>query len=323
MNEECENVDDAPLDISSLLTGAIRSGLKVTDVHLKEFGANLDVVDTKTRVHCYRLPIDANARVRFKPLAEFLRERIVDYAIPRQRIDEAKKHFNATGSTALVSKLEMEAKSLFTSLSKSGEGGELLVFAFAEAVFGLSQVICKMSLKTSTEMHYHGADGVYAKGTDNGGLKVYWGESKLYVDSSDAVRDCLRSLAPFLIDPDGTDSARSQDVFLINEFATFDDPKIIEGLKGYFDLDDKKSLSVKHCGIALIGFDSLSYLDDGKNTDEAKLETDLNEQIPGWINQIKNRIRKENIDSFEIHFICVPMRTVAEFREYFLSLLES
>ncbi|WPZ14613.1 DUF1837 domain-containing protein [Nitratireductor rhodophyticola] len=317
------NIDESTLDISSLLSGTIRTGGKVTDVHLKELGVAAEIEDTKTRVHCYRLPIDANGRVRYKPLAEFLRERIVDYAIPRKRIDDAKRHLNETGSTALLSKLEKEAKVLFTSLSQSGEGGELLVFAFAEAVFGLTQVICKMSLKTSTEMHYHGADGVYAKGTDEAGLNIYWGESKLYENPSDAVRDCLGSLAPFLIDPDGSDSARSQDVFLINEFASFDDPKITEGLKRYFDLDDKNSLSLKHCGIALIGFDSASYLDDGMNTDEAKLEAELEKQIPAWIKQIKNRVGKENIGTYEINFICVTMRTVKEFRTYFLSLLES
>lgn len=321
MNEETK-IDESALDIASLLSGTIRTGGKVTDVHLKELGISSEVHDTRTRVHCYRLPIDANGRVRYKPLAEFLRERIVDYAIPRTRIDQAKRHLNATGSTALLSKLEKQAKSLFTSLTKSGEGGELLVFAFAEAVFGLSQIICKMSLKTSSEMHYHGADGVYAEGTAEGDLNVYWGESKLYSDPSDAVRDCLSSLAPFLVDPDGNDSARSQDVFLINEFAKFDDPKITEGLKRYFDLEDEKSLSMKHCGIALIGFDSAAYLDDGENTDEAKLETELKEQIPSWIKQIKNRIGKESIGTYEINFICVSMRTVEEFRAYFLSLLE-
>ncbi|NHK27923.1 DUF1837 domain-containing protein [Parvularcula flava] len=321
MNEETK-IDELP-QVSSLLTGTIRGGTKITDVHLKELSTGLAVEDTRTSVNCYRLPIDKHGRVRFKPLAEFLRERIVDYAIPRRRIDEAKKHLNETGSTAQLSKLEKEAKKLFTSLSQSGEGGELMVFAFAEAVFGLSQIICKMSLKTSTEMHYHGADGVYAEGTDDGGLNVYWGESKLYGDPSDAVRDCLKSLAPFLIDPDGDDSARSQDVFLINEFASFDDPKLTEGLKRYFDLDDQKSLSLHHCGIALIGFDTTSYLKDGENSDELKLEAELNEQIPAWVKQIKNRVGKENIASYDINFICVPMRTVEEFRKYFLSLLES
>ncbi|QFT46714.1 protein of unknown function [Roseivivax marinus] len=320
MNEETK-IEDAPLDLATLLTQTLRTGGKVTDTHLVELTPAQVIEDTATEVHCYRLPIDAHGRVRFKPLAEFLRARIVDYAIPRKRIEEAKNSFNDTGSSALILKLEKEAEALFTSLAKSGEGGELLVFAFAESVFGMSQVISKMSLKTSTEMHYHGADGVYAKGTDDGGLKVYWGESKLYGVASDAVRDCLNSLAPFLADTDGADSSRAQDVFLINEFANFDDPKLTEGLKNYFDQDKKESLSLHHCGIALVGFDSASYLEDGQNLDEKALEAALQQEVPGWTKQIKNRVGKEAITSFEISFICVPMRTIEEFRSYFLSLL--
>lgn len=320
MNEETK-INDAPLDLATLLTDTLRKGGKVTDTHLVELIPAQPVKDTATVVHCYRLPIDAHGRVRFKPLAEFLRARIVDYAIPRKRIEEAKRSFNDTGSSALILKLEKEAEALFTSLAKSGEGGELLVFAFAEAVFGMSQIISKMSLKTSTEMHYHGADGVYAKGTDDGGLKVYWGESKLYGVASDAVRDYLNSLAPFLTDTDGADSSRAQDVFLINEFANYDDPKLTEGLKNYFDQDKKESLSLRHCGIALVGFDSASYLEDGKNLHDEALEAALVKELPGWIKQIKNRIGKENITSFEISFICVPMREIEDFRSYFLSLL--
>lgn len=320
MNEEAK-IEDAPQDMMTLLSGTLRGGGKITDAHLLELNAKQSVQDTKTQVYCYRLPIDAHGRVRFKPLAEFLRTRIVDYALPRSRIEEAKKSLNDTGSTALILKLEKQAKALFTSLAKSGEGGELLVFAFAEAVFGMSQVISKMSLKTSTEMHYHGADGVYAKGGDDGALRVYWGESKLYGGASDAVRDCLSSLAPFLTDTDGADSARSQDVFLINEFANFDDPKLTEGLKVYFDQDKKESLMLHHCGIALVGFDSKSYLEDGKNINEEKLVADLKGEIPTWVKQIKKRIKHEKVEAFEIVFICVPMRAIEEFRSYFLELL--
>ncbi|MCW7755435.1 DUF1837 domain-containing protein [Desulfobotulus sp. H1] len=311
---------DDPLE---LLSDTIRDSGKVTDVHLKILKDFIPVSDCNTKVHCYRLPIDANGRVRFKPLAEFLKDRIVDYAIPRNRIDAAKEELNRTGSTAALIKLQREARALFTSLSKSGEGGELLVFAFAEAVFGLSQIICKMSLKTSSEMHYHGADGVYAEGVDAGILKVYWGESKLYADASTAVRNCLDSLAPFLNEPDAEGAARSRDVFLINEFADFEDPKLTEGLKRYFNLDDEKSLSLKHCGIALVGFDSDAYLDDGLNNDEAALEKKLMEQIPAWLKQIKNRVGQEGIEQYDIHFICVPMKAVEGFRSYFLGLLES
>ena len=37
--------------------------------------------------------------------------------------------------------------------------------------------------KTDPRMHYHGADGVYAGVTDDGMLKLYWGESKIYKDA--------------------------------------------------------------------------------------------------------------------------------------------
>jgi hypothetical protein len=314
-------VDDNETSIIDLLLDTIRSTGKVTDTHLKIIEDETKIEGTNTSVHTYRLPLDAHGRVRYKPLADYLRDRILDYAIPRRRVKEAAKQLEETGSAALIGRLQHEALQLFTSLKKSGEGGELLVFAFAEAVFGLSQIICKMSLKTSSEMHYHGADGVYAEGTSDGLLKVYWGESKLYGDASTAVRDCLHSLAPFLTETDGSVSTRSRDIFLINEFANFDDPQITEGLKKYFDMDDTKSLSLEHCGIALIGFDNELYPKDGMVGDDNQLGETLKDDIPKWIKQIENRIGIEKINNYDIHFICVPMRTVSEFREYFLSLL--
>jgi hypothetical protein len=315
------SVDDNETSIIDLLLDTIRSAGKVTDTHLKIIVDETKIEGTNTTVHTYRLPLDAHGRVRYKPLADYLRDRILDYAIPRRRIKEAAKQLEETGSAALIGRLQYEALQLFTSLKKSGEGGELLVFAFAEAVFGLSQIICKMSLKTSSEMHYHGADGVYAEGTSDGLLKVYWGESKLYGDASTAVRDCLNSLAPFLTETDGSVSTRSRDIFLINEFANFNDPQITEGLKKYFDMDDPKSLSLEHCGIALIGFDNELYPKDGMVGDDNQLGEMLKDDIPKWIKQIEKRIGIEKINNYDIHFICVPMRTVSEFREYFLSLL--
>jgi hypothetical protein len=315
------SVDDNETSIIDLLLDTIRSAGKVTDTHLKIIVDETKIEGTNTTVHTYRLPLDAHGRVRYKPLADYLRDRILDYAIPRRRIKEAAKQLEETGSAALIGRLQYEALQLFTSLKKSGEGGELLVFAFAEAVFGLSQIICKMSLKTSSEMHYHGADGVYAEGTSDGLLKVYWGESKLYGDASTAVRDCLNSLAPFLTETDGSVSTRSRDIFFINEFANFNDPQITEGLKKYFDMDDPKSLSLEHCGIALIGFDNELYPKDGMVGDDNQLGEMLKDDIPKWIKQIENRIGIEKINNYDIHFICVPMRTVSEFREYFLSLL--
>src|ERR1700680_4139742 len=105
-------------------------------------------------------------------------------------------------------------------------------------------------------MHYHGADGVYAEARPDGGLNLYWGESKIYADAVSAIRDCLASLSPFLVQPDGQDAAREQDILLVNEFANFTDQRLVDGLKRFLDRNDPTSLKTKNCGIALTGFDS-------------------------------------------------------------------
>src|SRR5690606_18879537 len=153
----------------------------------------------------------------FKPLAEHLRNRIIDYAIPRASFEKAVQEIVETGSGARMIASHDQARNLFTDLTQSGEGGALLLFAMAESIFKLTQIICKMTLKTSSLMHFHGADGVYAEGRTDGGLDIYWGESKIYGECSAAIRDCFSSLAPFLIEPDGSDSAKERDILLINE----------------------------------------------------------------------------------------------------------
>ena len=66
-------------------------------------------------------------------------------------------------------------------------------------------------------LHYHGADGVYAGVTPEGVLKLYWGESKIYEDAGDAIRACLASLAPYLIEPEHEGAERERDLLLLSD----------------------------------------------------------------------------------------------------------
>ncbi len=141
-----------------------------------------------------------------------MRNAAVDYAIPRSKLAAAKARDNKFNSTEAVAELVEQAKRSFTDLAKSGEGGEMLLFLLAERFLKLPQVLCKMDLKTDTRMHYHGADGVYAGVTTDGILKLYWGESKIYGDARAAIRDCLNSLAPFLIEPEHEEAGRERDL---------------------------------------------------------------------------------------------------------------
>lgn len=309
------------MDLSAALKSALRGGAKSIGTHLLCSERDIQIGETQAKIHCYHLPVDANGRVRFKPLAEFLRDQIIDYAIPRKVIEEALRQSKETNSTAPLARLDRRAQSLFTNLATTGEGGELLVFAMAEAVFGLTQVICKMALKTSTSMHYHGSDGVYAEGRPDGGMNLYWGESKVHKKPDRAIRSCFKSLAPFLREPDGADAAREQDLFLINEFANFTDPRLIVALQTMLDRNHPESLTLRHCGFALCAFDCSAYpSSDGTSTVEAIVAAVKKEQT-NWAGTATLCIKAEKLANFDMHVICVPMPSAEDFRAYFLELL--
>lgn len=318
---DADGPSEERFDLDAALRASLRGGAARIDTHLICLERDIVVGDTKTKLHCYFLPVDGNGRVRMKPLAEFLRDQIIDYAIPRRTIQDAYQQASETGSMAAISNLHERARRLFTDLARSGEGGELLLFAVAEALFGITQIICKMTLKTSTRMHYHGSDGVYAEARADGGLNLYWGESKIYGDAGAAIRNCMESLAPFLRDPEGEDAARDQDILLINEFANFSDERMIAVLKRFLDKNDPSSLSVRHCGFALTAFDCDSYPGADIEAKADELAASIAQQLAGWVQAADGRIRHEQLERFDIHFICIPMPSADEFRRYFLKLM--
>ena len=145
------------------------------DVHLELVERDDKIDGCSVKVHCHCLTIDGNGRVQPRRLAEFMRNAIADYAIPRSKLDAARKRDADFKSSEAVTALVEEARRSFTDLAKTGEGGEMLLFLLAERFLKLPQILCKMDLKTDARMHYHGADGVYAGITDAGVLKLYSG----------------------------------------------------------------------------------------------------------------------------------------------------
>ena len=190
-------VPDDPFDLDAALRASLRPRSANIDTHLICLERDIQVGQTKTKLHCYFLPVDGNGRIRMKPLAEFLRDQSSITPFRARRFRRLSIKSKRPVSRQLLSNLHERAKRLFTHLANSGEGGELLLFAMAEALFNITQIICKMTLKTSTSMHYHGADGVYAEARPDGGLNLYWGDCKIYGDAAAAIRNCLDHLRHF------------------------------------------------------------------------------------------------------------------------------
>ena len=197
----------------------------------------------------------------------------------------------------------------------------MLLYLLAERFLKMPQVLCKMDLKTDSSMHYHGADGVYARVTEDGIIKLYWGESKIYGNVTDAIRDCLNSLTPFLLEPDSEGAGRERDLLLLSDKADLDDDALTSAFRKYFDKTSPLSNRVQYCGIALVGFDADFYPEEHTPTRIEVMAEAATAAISKWSLSVENRIKIEKLESFEIEFLCVPMPSVQAFRDAFLAAL--
>jgi hypothetical protein len=299
----------------------LRGNPEALDVHLTLVERNVLIEGHLVNIHCHCLTVDGNGKVQPHRLAEFMRNAIVDYAIPRSKLAEAKARDLKYNGSESVTELVERAKRSFTDLAKSGEGGELLLFLLAERFLNLPQILCKMDLKTDSRMHYHGADGVYAGVTDEGVLKIYWGESKIYGDANAAIRDCLKSLAPFLIEPEHEEAERERDLLLLSDKAELSDPALIDALKKFFDKSSVMSKRVQYCGVALVGFDAPFYpQNDAKGLAE-EIASATRKALTGWTKKIGDRLKLEKLDQMEIEVFCIPLPSADGFRSAFFKAM--
>lgn len=304
-------------DLESALTG----NPEALEVHLTLVERDVKIDGHLVKVHCHCLSVDGNSRVQPQRLAEFMRNAVVDYAIPRSKLAEAKARDVKFNSTEAVGELVERAKRSFTDLAKTGEGGEMLLFLLAERFLKLPQILCKMDLKTDSRMHYHGADGIYAGVTSEGILKLYWGESKIYTDATAAIRDCLNSLAPFLIESEHEEAGRDRDLMLLSDKADLSSPALTDALKNYFDKSSVMSKRVQYCGVALVGFDAPFYPKDNARAVAEEILSASRTQLSGWSESIGKRLSVEKLDDVELEIFCIPLPSADGFRAAFLKAM--
>jgi hypothetical protein len=275
--------------------------------HLVTVGNDRLLPGTSATARCHFIARDGNGNVLVSKLARKLAAQVVDYCIPPSRVAEAR----AAGSTEAVIALQQEAIDLFTKVDLSGEAGELLLYLLLETVLSLPQLLCKMSLKTSSQMHVHGTDGIHGQVLSNGDLALYWGEAKLHADARGAIDSCFESLVPFLTDSGG--GVASRDLELLRAGIDLSDPQLVDGLSRYLCADTVESTRVQFRGAALVGFDLDDYPDphepDGVTVCQA-----VDAAITTWCARIEHVVTKHAVERFHIEVFCVPVPSVDALR---------
>ncbi len=304
-------------DLYNSLHRLLRANPLQLQAYLEKVACKVAILKTQTQAHCYFVALDGSRRPRVKDFARFIAQRITDFAIPRREIIRALNEDIITGSSAETSKLNMKARGLFTKLPKSGEGGEVLLSLLAEAFLEIPQLFTKMVLKTASEMHVHGSDGIHAGVNGYGNLAVYWGESKLYKDSTSAIRDCLKKLSPFLLNDGGSDGTQERDLQLMRDGLSIDDPQLLSALKRFLDPDDSMFNKMEYRGLCLVGFDSDSYPTSPNSIEAQNLKQEIETAFEEIKKQISKRVVNESLKSFTIEIFCLPFPSVEEFRRAF------
>ena len=311
------NLPAAPdIDLVSLARGT------PNELHsfLGQLEVDIPIANTMTKGHAYFILNDGNGRPRIEALTQELTNFALEYAIPRSKINEAIAELAKTNSPYALNALQRDAKNLFTELDKSGEGGELLLFWFAERVLKLPQIISKMSIKTSSNMHFHGSDGVHADiDPTDGLLRLYWCESKIHASLKKAITATLDSINKFLLLPFSFGGTQDNDIRLINYLGDLGDSQATYALKQFLDPKNPNFCSVKNCAICLVGGTSPSYSSLSGTPQEIlnQLDTSLRTELPDWISHTQSKIKNLKIEEFIIHVIYVPLPNADDYRVKF------
>jgi len=313
-------------NLKELVTELLRTSKQEINSYITEVVSNVSLKDTKAISHCYFLALDGNGRPQTKDFAKFVAWHVVDYAIPRKEIAEAQKYDHENNTTIKTAQLIEKAKSLFTSLSKTGEGGEMLLYIIVQEFLKLPQLICKMPLKTNSKLHVNGTDGIHvsvekdASGQDI--LSLYWGEAKLHKYLSPAISSCFESLKEFLLSDGGANGPAERDLQLLQGNLDVLDEKLGAMILRYLDKDDPLHNQVTYKGVCLIGFDYNKYPSTPNSETTQQIKDKIEQEIKAWSKSVIGQISKHtDLNTFDIHVFLLPFPSVKEFRQFFLEAL--
>lgn len=299
-----------------------------TPVELQSFLGQLEVdipfVSSMAKGHAYFLLNDGHGRPRVNAFTQELVNLALEYVIPRSKINDAIEELARTRSPYALNALQREAKNLFTELDKSGEAGELLLFWFAERVLKLPQIISKMSLKTSSNMHIHGSDGIHADiDPIDGLLRLYWCESKIYASVNQAISAALTGIYNFLTSSFTFGGVQDNDIRLISYLGDLGEEQATNALKQFLDPKSPNFCSVKNCAICLVGGTSSCYaqLSGTPQAIIAQMDASLRAELPTWLAHTHKKLKELKIDEFIVHIIYIPLPDVDDFRAKFKSAM--
>jgi hypothetical protein len=206
-----------------------------------------------------------------------------------------------------------------------GEPGEMILFMLLEGALKIPQMCCKMSLKTSAEMPVHGSDAIHLAFDEAAKkLVLYWGESKLYAQLSNALDEVCTSIQGF-ITANGGKKPRDRDVDILCDHMNLPDGPAKEAVLKYFDPYAEESNDLREVFACFVGFD-FAFFDKLVAMDKAKAESEFQirylERVKSACQLFEQKIKSTKIHKLNFHFFLIPFPCVDTLRKLYLQKLQ-
>lgn len=298
--------------LAAKLDKVARRGLDFSSV-LTTVTTHFPIETTKAIAHCHHVALDGSCLPRLQDFTDEVANWLLEYVVPRTKLMEATSA-DATQARLKNERLRRVALETFKQSGMSGEQGEMLLFVLAEAFLGLPQLLCKMDLKTDSEMHFHGVDGVHCGAGDlPDQLAIYWCESKVFENLDSALSSALDGLKPFLLGPGSGEKDKRRELVLLDRYMDLGDADLQAKILTSIDPHSPDFNSVSWRGICLIGFDH-EYPNQPNSVKKGDFTTQIEILFPSWCEKVKSRAKNRSLETFEIHIFYMPFGFCEQFR---------
>jgi len=258
---------------------------------------------------------------------EYLKDQLIYFCIPRRERERAMQLVAADPQEMfrVIPRLAEKARNLFIEAKKgkdrTGEPGELILFVFLEWALEAPQIVSKMYLKTNRSMPVHGMDGIHAHVDASENLVLYWGESKLHEEFSDALASALETVKEM----EAGYGAQSRELDLVRDHHSFgvEDEHLVSALLDYLDYRSPKSNQYSRCFACLLGFDFFAYERTRKlGAEGAEIEFIklCNERIESALALIEKKVTANGMETLNFEFFLMPFPSISKLRTEFYAV---
>lgn len=243
-----------------------------------------------------------------------IRDHVVCYSLKKDEYDKC--------SSYDITRIANLAKQRFISRDRSGELGELILFALLEHKRKAPQIINKMALKTDGNMPIFGIDAIHL-GIFNDELRQYFGESKIYADCNEAIINAVKSIDKY--NKDILDEEFELELISSNmdksKFSEYSDEifKIFHPYKKH-----TLNIEIRRVYSIFIGYnwDSIETIDWDSiiSNIEITLKDSLESQSNKILKKCKDKVSSSSINTI-VEFYFIPFKNVDDTRRKFKDLI--